>query len=73
VEHIKKSGELHPLEILEGPWQKISINIIKLLLKSNKQDVIVFIVDQFTNMIRLKVTMTVASSKDIAKIYQNKI
>ena len=51
IQHQKKSGELYPLEILQGPWQEISINIVGQLPKSNRIDVIVVIVDQFTKMI----------------------
>jgi len=45
VQHMKKAGELHPLKTPEGPWKEISINIIGPLLKSNRQDAIVVIVD----------------------------
>ena len=45
VQHQKKVEELHPLEISQGPWQKISINIIGSLPRSNKMDAIVVIVD----------------------------
>ena len=61
------------MEIPEELWQDISIDIIRLLLKSNRQNAILVIVDQFTKIIRLKVTTTAVSSKDIAKIYQDKI
>jgi len=40
------------LEILQGPWQEISIDIIGPLPKSNGNDAIVLIVDRFTKMIR---------------------
>ena len=40
--------KLYLLEIYQGPWQKISINIIGLLPKSNNKNIIVVIVDQFT-------------------------
>ena len=56
VQHQKKAGELYPLEIPQGPWQEISIDIIGLLPKSNRMDVIVVIVNQFTKMVRLKAT-----------------
>jgi len=69
VQHIKKAGELHPLEISEKPWQKISINIVGLLPRSKDKDAIVVIMDQFTKIIRLKATTTVVSSEEIAKIY----
>ena len=57
---MKKAGEFHPLEILKRLWQEISINIIRPLSKSNGQDTIMVIVDQF---IKLKATITVISSK----------
>jgi len=61
------------LEILEGPWQEISIDIIGPLPKSNGMDAIVVIVDRFTKMIRLKATTMNVSSEGIAKIYRDEI
>jgi len=45
VQHQKKAGKLHPLDIPQGPWQEISIDIIGSLSKSNGMDAIVVIVD----------------------------
>jgi len=45
IQHQKKLGELHPLEIPQGPWQEISIDIVGPLPKSNEMDAIVVIVD----------------------------
>ena len=73
VQHQKKYGELHPLEIPQEPWQEISIDVIGPLLKLNRKDAIVVIVDRFTKMIRLKVTTTNISLENIAKIYWDKI
>ena len=73
VQHQKKSGELHPLEILQGPWQKINIDIIRPLPRSNRIDTIVVIVDQFTKMIQLKTITTSISSEKIAKIFRDDI
>ena len=73
VQHQRKAGELHPLEIPQGPWQKISIDIIGPLPKSNKMDAIVVIVDQFTKMIHLKATTTNVSLERIVKIYRDDI
>ena len=73
VQHQRKAGELHPLEIPQGPWQEISINIIGPLPKSNGMDVIVNIVNQFTKMIYLKATTTNVSSEGIVKIYRDNI
>jgi len=69
VQHIKKAGQLHLLQISDGLWQEISINIIGPLPRSNDKDVIVIIVDQFSKMIRLKATNTMVLLKEIAKIY----
>jgi len=61
------------LEIPEGPWQEISIDIIGPLPKSNGMDTIMVIVNQFTKIIRLKATTTNISSEEIAKIYRDEI
>ncbi len=45
VQHQKKAGELHLLDISQEPWQEININIIGPLPKSNGMDAIVVIVD----------------------------
>jgi len=45
VQHQKKSEKLHLLEISQGPWQEISIDIIGLLSRSNRMDTIVVVVD----------------------------
>ena len=66
-------GELHPLEILQEPWQEISIDIIGPLPKSNGKDTIMVIMDRFTKMIRLKKTMTNISLEEIVRIYRDKI
>ena len=73
VQHQKKLEELYLLEIPQGSWQEISIDIIGPLSKSNVMDTIVIIVDQFTKIIQLKVTTTNISSEGIAKIYRDNI
>jgi len=73
VQHQRKAGELHLLEIPQGPWQEISIDIIGPLSKLNRMDAIVVIVDRFTKMIQLKATMINISSEGIAKIYRDDI
>ena len=61
------------LKTSEDSWKEISIDIIGPLSKSNEKDMIVVIVDWFTKMIWLKVTMINVSSEEIAKIYQDEI
>ena len=40
--------QLHPLQILDAPWDTISINFIVELLESNKKDAIMVVVDSVT-------------------------
>jgi len=61
------------LEIPEEPWQEISIDIIEPLPRSNGMDAILVIVDQFTKMIRLKITTINVSLEEIMKIYRDEI
>jgi len=61
------------LEIPQGSWQEISIDIIGPLPKSNGMDAIVVIVDRFTKMICLKAAMTNISLEGIVKIYRDNI
>ena len=73
IQHQKKIEELHLLEILQGPQQEISIDIIGPLPKLKEKDTIMVIMNRFTKMIRLKVTTTNIFLEEIAKIYQDKI
>ena len=61
------------MEIPEGPWQDISIDMIGPLPSSNGMDAIVVIVDRFTKMIRLKATITNILLEGIAKVYRDEI
>ena len=61
------------MEIPEGLWQDISIDIIGPLPRSNEIDAILVIVDCFTKMIRLKAMTTNISSEEVTKIYRDKI
>ena len=45
VQHQRKAGKLHPLEIPKEPWQEISIDMIEPLPNSNGMDAILVIVD----------------------------
>ena len=73
VQHQRRVGKLHPLEIPKGLWQEISINMIGPLPSSNGMDTILVIMNQFTKMIRLKATMINISLEGIAKIYRDEI
>ena len=69
----RRNQELHLLEISQGSWQDINIDIIGPLPRSNGMDTIVVIVDWFTKMIWLKATTTNISLKGIIKIYRDDI
>ena len=51
VQYQNKAGEPHPLKILQGPWQEISIDIIGPLSKLNGKNTIMVIINRFTKMI----------------------
>ena len=70
---MKKIRKLHLLETSQGLQQEIYINIIRLLSRLNKKDIIVIIVNQFTKMIRFKITIKTILLEEIAKIYRNNI
>ena len=61
------------MEIPGGPWQEISINIIRPLPQSKEKDAIVVIVNQFTKIIWLKTITTTVLSQEIAKVYWDEI
>ena len=61
------------MEIPQGPWQEISIDIIEPLSRSNRMDTIVVIVDQFMKIIQLKATTMNIPSEEIARIYRDDI
>ena len=61
------------MEIPQGPWQEISIDIIRPLPKSNEMDAIVVIIDRFIKMVWLKATTMNVSLERIAKIYRDDI
>ena len=73
VQYQWRAGELHPLKILKGPWQEITIDIIGPLPSSNGMDAILVIMDRFTKIIRLKAIMMNILSEEIVKIYRDKI
>jgi transposase InsO family protein len=69
----KPIGELYPNSIPEGPWQKVSVDMIVQLPESNGYDSILVIVDRFTKMIRLATTTTEVTSVGVAKLYRDHV
>jgi hypothetical protein len=73
VHHEKKAAPLHPLPTPLGPWEEITIDLIRPLPISEDKDAILVIVDRFSKMIRLIATRTNLSSAELAKIYRDEI
>ena len=72
-QEVQKELEKDDRQVWKGDGRIFSIDIIKLLSKSNNKDTIAVIMDQFTKMIRLRAITIPVSLEDIAIIYQNKI
>jgi len=66
---MKKVASLYPLPIPKILWEKISIDIIGPLPRSEDKDAILVVVDQFSKIIRLMATTTLISLNKVAKIY----
>jgi hypothetical protein len=64
---------LSPLLMPKQAWQEISIDMIGPLPKSDEHDSILVIVDRFSKMIHLILTMTSLSSAGLAKIYKKEV
>ena len=73
VQHMKKAAPLHPLSIPKILWEKISINVIGPLPRSEDKDAILVVVNWFSKMIKLMATMTSISSGEVARIYWDDI
>ena len=48
VEHVKSPGLLEPLPIPTKPWTVVCMDFIKGLPSSNRNDVILVVIDKFT-------------------------
>jgi hypothetical protein len=64
---------LSPLLIPEQPWQEISIDMIEPLPKSDEYNSILVIVDRFSKMIHLILTMTSLFSTGLAEICKKEV
>jgi transposase InsO family protein len=69
----RKAAPLHPLEVPNGPWEEITIDLIGPLPPSKGHDAILVVVDRFTKMIRLIATETSLTSKGLAELYRDHI
>jgi hypothetical protein len=69
----KPIGELYPHSIPDGPWQKVSTDMIVQLPESNGYDSILVVVDRLSKMIRLAPTTTEVTSIGVAKLYRDHV
>ena len=67
------TGELHPLPILDAPWDTTSIDFIVQLLESNGKDAIMVIVASMTKQSHFVSTVTTLSAARTAQLYLHHI
>ena len=63
------TGELHPLPILDAPWDTASVNFIVQLPESNGKDAIMVMVDSMTKWSHFVITVTTLSATRTAQLY----
>ena len=63
------SGELHPLPILDQPWDTASIDFVMELLESNGKDAIMVVIDSVTKQSHFISTVTTLSATGTAQLY----
>ena len=63
------SGELHPLPILDTPWDTASVNFIVELPGSNGKDAIMVVVDSVTKHSHFVSTITTLTATGTAQLY----
>ena len=67
--HQLLTGELHPLPILNGPWDTISVDFITELPESNGKDAIMVVVDSMTKRSHFISTVTTLTAARTAQLY----
>ena len=63
------SGELHPLPILDTPWDTASVNFIVELPESNRKDAIMVVVDSVTKCSHFVSTVTTLTAARTTQLY----
>ena len=71
--HQPPSGELHPLPILDAPWDTASVDFIVELPESNGKDAIMVVVDSVTKWSHFVSTVTTLSAARTAQLYLHHI
>ncbi|KAL5537297.1 hypothetical protein ACEPAF_1120 [Sanghuangporus sanghuang] len=64
---------LHPNEVLEAPWQIVTVDLIGELPELNGFNAICMVVDRFSKQIYAIPTMTKLTAEGMARIYSDHI
>ncbi len=64
----KKYGLYRPLPILHKPWESVSMELMTQLPEWNGMDAIFMVVDQFSKLAKMALTMMIATTFKLAKL-----
>jgi hypothetical protein len=67
----KQTGFLQPLPILPGPWYSVSMDFITSLPESQDYDAILVMVDRFSKLADMVLTVGTATALKTAKLFLN--
>ena len=62
-------GELHPLPVLDAPWDVASVDFIVELLESNRKDAIMVVIDSVTKWSHFVSTVTTLTAARTTQLY----
>ena len=71
--HQPPSGQLHPLPILDAPWDTASVDFIVELPESNGKDAIMVVINSVTKWSHFVSTVTTLSAAGTAQLYLHHI
>lgn len=71
--NLKKAGLLQPLEVPEGPWRSVSMDLITALPQSEGYDSILVFVDRFSKYVLCIPTTQALDAKGFAKLFINHV
>ena len=67
------AGKLRPNEVLERPWQHISVDFITKLPVSKDHDSILVVCDRFSKMSHFVATTEKMMAEGLAKLFRNNV
>ena len=72
-EHVKYLGLLAPLPVPTAPWSVVSMDFIEGLPSSNKQDVILVVIDKFSKYAHFMALSHPFTALQVAQSYMNNV